>query len=197
MKKRAISTRSRSVHSLRGGKGRPRWAAASSKTPGVESAARSFRSLGADEAGRELRHLVRRAEADRDGPGDGRRAKPSRGGGGDERGHADLVRVPVPGAAAHAHWIEVMVRRDAVHVRQHAGDERRVRRIRHGGQDADDALGPDSLTHQPAEVGDLQSQRVRPGVAFRFQAVDRDHHDVTGGAVRVRREEHGRQQEEE
>src|SRR5262245_61898041 len=52
MKKRARSTRSRSVHSLGGGKARPRWAPASSKAPGVERAASSSRSDGCDDPGR-------------------------------------------------------------------------------------------------------------------------------------------------
>src|SRR5262249_30123151 len=137
------------------------------------------RSAGAPELG----DVPVGVEAHRHRPLDARRAETGPRGSVPERGHANVLGVPVPARLVRAERVERRVGEDAVSARPDPGDERGVARIGHGGNDPDHALGVRPFLHEAPELGDLEPARVGGGDVVGPESVDRDQDDERRSAL--------------
>jgi len=106
--------------------------------------------------------------------------------------HANLRRIPVPGAAELLERIEDLVVGDAVLGGPYAGEQRGVAGISDRRPDADHAFGISAVAQQSAEVGNLHAVLVGMGDVLRLEAINGDHQHRCGVGARGKGE--GQQQ---
>ena len=172
---------------------------ASSRWSGREMARSSLRSESCSEPFLQNSGKIEIGlETDADGPRDARGSQPACSRSRHQRGHANLARVPAPGAPRDAHGIEVGVVVDPVKARGDARDQRRVRRVGHRRQDADDTARVGPFGHQPLQVRRLDAELVSVEIVAGHQAVYGDHDDMAlrGSGSPGERRQHQRGRED-
>jgi hypothetical protein len=160
--------------------------AAESRDDGIHEPGRRVRA-GARQPGGIRRRLIRFGKehvhrgADGDGPRRSGRGQPARLRALPDRRHLHGAELVVP-ARRSDRRIEHRVADDAVAGRPHAGGNRRVRGIGHRGMTDLDAFGRRSRLAQRLQVRQAHAFAGRIEIHRRTEAVDRDDHDVVGGA---------------